>query len=274
MKKSILTLLPALVGASLATAGEYADPKAPMVEVPPVADAKAVSGTLSFDAYSHFISYGGDVWGDGSNAGDFAFNPLIEFSFPITDSLSASVGTWWDVNDKGISPIGGQIQEIDVWGGLAYDAGFVEVSATYQQWHYASDTEEILDIGFGFDLPLSPSITVHQRLDEGASGGDTGTVVLVGVEQGFDVGPVSLAIPVGVAFFATDDFHGPGADTGFGFATGGLTASLPLPFMDSVLGGEWAFNAGVTYYHTENSVTVNNPESDFIVTNFGLGMSF
>ncbi|MDF1740388.1 MAG: hypothetical protein P1U86_14605 [Verrucomicrobiales bacterium] len=274
MKSTILPLLPFLIGASLATAGDY-DPKGPIVDKsPPPFEEKEIGVSLSFDAYSHFISYGADVWGDGSNAGNYGFNPSLEFSFPITDDLSLTLGTWWDVNDKGVSPIGGQLQEVDVWTGLAYDMGFVEVSTTYQQWIYGSQTEQILDFGFAFDLPLSPSVTVHNRLDAGASGGDTGTVVVVGAEHGFDLGPVSITLPVGVAFFATEGFHGVGGDTGFGYASGGINASVPMAFMDSALGGEWAFNAGVTYYHTDNSVTVNNPESDFIVTNFGVGVSF
>jgi len=272
MKKHIISALPILVGASLATAGEYVDQKAPIIEEAP--EAKAVSGSLSLDGYSHFISYGTDVWGDGTDINEYAFNPAFELSFAITDELSAYIGTWWDVNDKGQSLIGGSLQEVDVWTGLALSKGIFSISATYQSWFYGGTTEEVLDIGLGLDVFLSPSLTVHQRLDPGASGGDEGTVIVLGAEYGFDIGAVSLAIPVGLGFFATDGYHGPGADDGFGYATVGLAASYPLAFLDTTLGGEWALNLGATYYYTDSDVTVNNPEENFVVTNFGLGLSF
>ncbi|MDF1754029.1 MAG: hypothetical protein P1U89_14700 [Verrucomicrobiales bacterium] len=273
MKNCFKLIASIAMGCSFTMAGEYCAPtedKCPVECCP----EKEVTGFLSLDAYSHFISYGNDVWGDGGRSGDYGFNPAFGLNFQITDKLSANIGTWWDMNDKGTSPIGGQLQEVDVWGGLAYSFGIVELSTTYQQWYYGGGTEEILDIGIGFDVFLSPSITVHNRLDVGASGGDEGTVIVVGGEYGFDVGCVSFGIPVGVGLFATDDFHGAGAETGFGYASVGLTASVPLKFMDCTLGGSWAFNAGATYYHTDNDVTINNPEEDFVVTNFGIGLDF
>lgn len=259
-----------LAGMSAATAGEMVEPTLPPAPEP----AKKISGSLAFDAYSHFISYGADVWDDGDEFGNFAFNPSLELTFDLGGGLSASLGTWWDVNDKGGDSFGGHLEEIDVWAGLSYTKGIYTVSATYQQWYYGDSTEEILDLGLAIDTFLSPSLTIHQRIDAGASGGDEGTIAVLGLEHGFEAGPVSFSVPLNVAYFITDDFHGPGADSGFGYASLGLGASVPLEFMSDSLGGDWAFNAGLTYYVTNDDVVIGDPEDSFLVTNFGISCDF
>ena len=239
------------------------------VEVP--AAGSAVSGTMSLDVNTHFISYGADIWGAGSNWTDALFNPLLELSFALNDQLTLSVGTWWDVNDNIPSSIGGNIQEVDVWTGLSYETGILTTSLTYQAWMYGSSTEQIVDLIFALDMPLSPSLTIHGRVDPGASGGDNGVVPVLGIEIPIvESDSFTLSAPVNVAA-ATDGFHG--GDGGFAYTSAGLAASVPLKFMSGDL-GEWALNAGVTYYYTNSDVIPNNPDDSFLTGSLGVSVSF
>ncbi len=249
-------------------AGEMSKEPVVVPEPEPVVGS-AVSGTLSFDLNTHFISYGADVWGGGSAWGDAIFNPSLELAFALPGDVTFLLGTWWDVNDNAASNIGDNIQEIDVWAGLSKSFGPVSATVLYQQWYYGGDTEQIIDLILGFDVPLSPSVTVHGRPDAGASGGEDGVVVVLGVEPGFDAGPVSFSVPVGVAFM-TDGFQA--GDSGFGYVSAGLQASVPLPI--PVEYGEWALNAGVTFYYTDDDVIPNNPDEAFLTGNVGVSVSF
>ncbi len=195
-----------------------------------------------------------------------------------------TLGFWAEVHDKpntaGNPTIGGGIQEVDIWAGVSKSFGPLTVGVTYQNWFYADETEDILDIAFSYDTFLSPSLTIHQRLDAGAAkgfGGDEGTILVLGLEHGFDLGPVSLTIPFSVAYFVDEGFHGPTGDSGIGYGSLGLQASLPLTSLIGEAYGDWSLNAGVTYYVTDDDVIgggVNPEEDSFLVTNIGLSLSF
>ncbi len=271
-RSSILTLC-ALGGMSpmVAQAGEpMMPPPTPMIESSP---ESAVSGVLSFDYNTHFISYGFDVWGGGNdfNATNATFNPSLELNWAIGD-FTAILGTWWDVNNNLSSSLGGDIQEIDVYAGGSYAIGDFSLSAIYQAWIYGSDTEHVIDFGIGYDTFLSPSLTIHHRFDEGASGGNTGTILVAGVEYGFDLGPVSFGVPLNVAYFLDDDFHPTSTDDGIGYGSLGLSASVPLAFIPETYGA-WDIHAGVTYYVTSSDV-IGNADDDFLTGNIGISCAF
>lgn len=240
-----------------------------------------LTGTLSFDANSHFISYGWDVWGDGSSLSRYAFNPSLEFAWELPGGFTATLGTWWDVNAKPVglapgtpeSPIGGKIQEIDVWAGLAYNVGDFTAKVTYQNWFYGSETEEVLDVAFSYDTFLSPSLTIHQRLDEGASGGNTGTVAVLGLSHSVEAGPVTFSFPFNVAYFFQDDYHPGSTDSGFGYGSLGVTASMPISFISDAY-GDWSIHAGLTYYVTSSDVVGNGRKNDFLTANVGVSIGF
>lgn len=239
---------------------------------PPVEDV--VSGVLKLDFNSHFVSYGADVWSDGASMSDMGFNPMLELAFKLPAGFTGTLGTWWDVNSKGDSPLGGHIQEIDVWAGLAYTYEKFTVGATYQDWMYNDSTEEILDIKFAYDCFLAPSLTIHNRLDEGGSGGNEGTILVLGLSHSIEAGPVTLSFPVSLAYFLDDDFHSNSTDDGFGYASIGIGAALPLtPYIGDAM-GEWTLNAGLTYYFTDEDVVGNPDENDFLTTSVGLSLAF
>ena len=270
----LLTLAIAAAGATGLESAGISEPT-PVVVAPPSEDV--ISGVLKLDFNSHFISYGADVWGDGSSMSDPTFNPMLELAFALPADITFTLGTWWDVNSKIDSAIGGRVQEVDVWAGLSYTYGKLTMSATYQAWMYGSDTENILDIKFAYDTFLSPSLTIHQRLDQGAAVGDEGTVLVLGLSHSMEAGPVTLSFPVNIAYFLTDDFHNPllvGADDGFGFVSIGVAASLPLtPYIGDAY-GDWSLNGGLTYYITDDDVIPNNPQDSFLTANIGLAVNF
>lgn len=263
----------ATIGCPLAVSAGEMEP-APMTP-PPVEPESAVSGTLSFDLNSHFISYGFDVWGDGNSWKGPTFNPSLELNWGIGD-FTLILGTWWDVNGKVTSSIGGNLQEIDVWAGGSYAFGDFSVTALYQAWIYGGDTEEIVDVILAYDTFLSPSLTIHNRVGAGAAP-QTGTVLVAGLEHGFDLGPVSFAVPLNVGYFLDDGFHGTDVfglplDTGFGYGSIGLNASIPISFISEEYGA-WDLHGGVTYYATSSDV-ISNPSSSFFTGNIGISCSF
>lgn len=250
--------------------------------ITPTPSEDLISGTLNLDFNSHFISYGSDAWGDGSSLSEPTFNPSLELAFKLPAGFTATLGTWWDVNSKngsGSSPLGGRIQEVDVWAGLAYNMGDFTTKVTYQNWMYGGGTEDILDLVFSYDTFLSPSLTIHHRLDTGgvagsaAGPGDEGTILLLGLSHSLKAGPVTIAFPFNIAYFVTDDFHAPGADSGLGYGSIGVNASVPLSFISDSY-GDWSLHAGLTYYVTDRDIIPGNVKGDFLTANVGMSIAF
>ncbi len=268
------SLLAAALSAGVAFAGTET-----MMSSPPPAPASAedvVSGVLKLDLNTHFISYGNDTWGDGNpNFDDLNFNPFLELSLALPAGFKATVGTWWDVNDKGNSgSLGGNLREVDAWVGLSYTYDKFSIGVVGQDWLYGSASEEIVDVNLSYSCFLSPTLVIHNRVGEGASGGDTGTVIVAGISYSVDAGPLAIYFPLNVAYFATDEYHGPGGDTGFGYASIGIGASLPLSTYMGTAYGDWTLNGGFAYYFTDNDITVNNTENNFLTASLGLSLAF
>ena len=236
-----------------------------------------VSGVLKLDLNTHFISYGLDVWSDDNlSVSELNFNPMLELSFDLPGEFVGTLGTWWDVTDKNNNgSLGGNLMEVDIWAGLAYTFDKFTVGVVGQNWLYGSSSEEILDVNLSYAGFLSPKLTIHNRLGGGAAetaGGDEGTIVVLGISHSIEAGPMTISFPVNVAYFATDEFHAPTADTGFGYASVGVGASLPLSSIAAY--GNWTLNGGLTYYFTDDDVIPNNNHGDFLTANVGISLAF
>lgn len=245
-----------------------------------------ISGAVGVDLATHFVSYGFDVWARGDDFGD---DPSVfiwgELSWDL-DPFSITGGVWSDINDNVESEIGGQIQEIDVYIGVGYTWEKLSFGATYQEWYYAGITEHILDLSVGFDdtglifdeFAFNPSVVYHNRI--GGEGLEEGAALVLGVEPSFTIldsetYPVSLSIPVGVAFGLTgvdgnDDLY---AETGFAYGYVGATVGVPLAFIPAEY-GDWAAAANLTYYFTDDDAITTNPEDDFLTGMLSLSLSF
>ncbi len=275
--KAITTLLSSLaLASSVAMAGNEEMKKETMTPAP--ASEEVVTGSLKLDFNSHFVSYGADVWADDDSLSDMGFNPALELVFALPNGFSATLGTWWDVNSKGdsstsVGNIGGQLREVDVWAGLSYKYDKFSVGVTFQDWLYGSQTEEILDVKFAYECFLAPSLTIHNRLGAGASGGNEGTILVLGLSHSVEAGPMTLSFPVNIAYFLDDDYHANSVDDGFGYASVGVGAALPLsPYIGEAL-GEWTFNAALNYYFTDSDV-VGNFDDNFLTSTVGLSLAF
>lgn len=239
-----------------------------------------ISGTFTLAADTHFISYGQDIWGAGTDWDDILFHPSLELKMDLGSGFYGVVGTWWDVNDNADTApggIGNSVQEVDVWVGLGYTYKDFTFQLTYQEWMYASQSERILDFKIAYAHFLNPSLTIHGRVDENipnaalpGSSGDfkDGASFVLGIAPGKTLGPVSFSFPVTVSF-DTDGMHA--GDSGFAYATAGVGASYPLTFIPK---GNWTLTAGVTYYHTEEDVIPTNPDDDFLTGSLGLTLAF
>ena len=266
-----------LLALSLVTGTVFAGEEMKPAPAPAPAE-DVISGVLTLSANSHFISYGNDVWGDGASLSRLEFNPTLEFTFKLPENFSLVLGTWWDVTSKGATParIGGYTQEIDLWAGVGYTYDKFSVMTTYQAWSYGGGVEQIIDVKLAYACLLSPSLTFHNRVAEGASGGANGTIMVLGLSHTIDAGPVAISFPVNFATALTDNYHrdtGTGADSGYAYTSVGVQAAYPLAFLGDTY-GKWSLTSGLNYYWTNNNVTVNNSENNFLTYNFGLAASF
>lgn len=277
VKSNVLksALIASLLGTAASMAGE-AETTTTTVTPAPESDSK-FAGTLNLDLNSHFVSYGLDVWGDGNDLEGGTFNPSLELTWALPANFTAILGTWWDVNGKVPSAIGGKLQEVDIWAGLGYKVGDLSITALYQNWMYASANEQIVDVKFAYDCLLSPSLTIHNRVDPGASGGNNGTVLVAGISHSIEAGPVTFSFPLNVAYFLDDDFHPGSIDSGFGYGSLGVTATYGLTFLGEDY-GSWNLHGGLTYYLTDSDVVGNTragrPDNDFLTANIGIGCAF
>ncbi len=255
-----MVALPVLSWAGTAEKAQAATAAAP--------EKPSITGNLSLNVDSHFVSFGADVWGPNSQ---LLFHPSLELTKAITEDFKLILGTWWDVNDRpnvqagNSSAIGHRIQEVDVWFGGAYTTGKLTTTALYQQWMYAGANEQAVELKFAVDTFLSPSLLIHQRLGSGAYGADT--VAVLGVSYGFKAGPVSFSIP-GAVSVESGGYHG--GKGGVGYGSLGLSASVPVDFVSK----DATFSVGVTGYATNHDVIPSNVKEKFLNLTGGINIPF
>ncbi len=229
----------------------------------------AISGSLSLDANTHFISYGADVWGAGTDP-DVLFNPSIGVSLDLGNGFTVNTGTWYDINDQAVSSLKGDFQEIDVWLGVSYAAEEFTFDVTFQQWYYASETEGILDFTISSNnWKFNPYAKAHVRI-EGVGGQDEGAIFAFGGSHSFAGGDVSFSIPLEIAV-ATDDYHG--GDSGVAYVTTGLGFSVPMSSIPDGL-GSWDFHGGLNGYYTVDDVIPGNVDDTFLTFSMGVGVNW
>lgn len=242
-------------------------------------DGPAISAFGSFDFNSHFMSYGWDVWGGGSD-GDLLFQPSFGLDVYLGNGVGVYTGIWMDINEEAPGTITGDVQEIDLFIGTYFSVGDISMDLTYQEWYWASDVERVLDLNIGFDAPFSPYILLHGRIDGNDSGGtpEEGLVIEAGGSYGFDpesTGGIDISISGAIGYIATDDFHifaAPTSDTGIGYYNIGLDFVLPLGIPEGL--GAWDLHAAIDLFHTPDDVVPGNPEETFMTYNLGIGFAF
>ncbi|MEM0914384.1 MAG: hypothetical protein AAGB29_13115 [Planctomycetota bacterium] len=257
------------------------------------AAASRISAVVALDWNTHFVSYGLDVWGVGQDFGeDSTFNPAAEVAIDF-DYFTFFFGTWWDVNANARSPIGAQLQEVDIYTGVSSSYENFSIALIYQSWIYGGGNEQIFDISLGYDdswlwtdivdgFAINPSATFHHRLAStniAQGGGDeseNGWVAVFGIAPSYTLDfiedyPISLSMPFNLGVFLTENYHG--GDTGLGYTSVGLSASVPLSFISAEYGA-WEVHGGLTWYCTDPDIIPGNADQDFLTGSIGMSMSF
>lgn len=226
----------------------------------------SITGNLSLNLDSHFVSFGQDIWGSGQGLKTLLFHPSLELTKAITSDFKLILGTWWDVNDRAQSSIGNRIQEVDVWFGGAYTSGILTTTALYQQWMYLNKNEQAVELKFAVDTFLKPSLLIHERL---GTGYESGTVVVLSAGYDFKAGPVSFSVPASLEY-ETSGYHG-GDKAGIGYGSLGLTGSIPVDFVSK----DATFSMGVTGYMTNSDLyNPTNPKKNFLTFTTGISIPF
>jgi hypothetical protein len=246
------------------------------------AEDDKVSGWVSFDYNSHFMSSGANVWGgDTEDIGDeFLFQPSAGIEFALTDTSAIYAGIWFDINSLGgpaYPTIGGDIKEVDIWLGYYFGAGDFTFDFTIQQWYYGEETEGIFDITVSYDTLFSPYIRARNRI-EGVGNQNTGTMFELGgtlYEYSPGNSELTISVPVGIAA-NFNEYHQDDED-GYAYSFIGLSFSYPLPFSGDY--GDWDLHGGLTYYNTDddnidNRDSSGDDQNNFLTANFGIGLSF
>lgn len=256
-----------------------------------VAVGSAYSLSFGTDFTSHFISYGADVWGGGSEYSPFSakstaftYGTLTADFGTLGDSVGFSgfVNVWSDLNNNVESGIGSSVQEIDLNVGVTATIENFSITLANGLWIYAGGEEKVADLVIAYSdgdsiiegFALNPSVTLHYRY-EGNGGQDTGLVVVPGIRPSITLGEgayaPTLGFPVAAGFFTESGFQG--GDSGFGFLSAGVAVSVPLAFVPPQYGA-WTLSASATYWHTPDDTIPNNPSENFVVTALSLGLSF
>jgi hypothetical protein len=225
----------------------------------------SITGNLSLNLDSHFVSFGQDVWSGGSGVKNILFHPSLELNKQVTSDFKLILGTWWDVNDVVPSSIGNRVQEVDVWMGGAYTTGILTTTALYQQWMYNNQNEQAGELKFAVDTFLKPSLLIHQRF---ATGYKDGTVAVLSAAYDFKAGPVSFSVPAAVEY-ETKGYHPGGTKAGIGYGSLGLTGSVPVDFVSK----DATFSMGVTGY-TTNTDCILDAKKSFLTYTTGISIPF
>lgn len=250
-------LVAGFIGSSIATMGF-------------AAEDDRVSGYLSLDYNSHFISSGANVWGDETrDIGDeFLFQPSISLEFALPNGSAIYTGLWSDVNDLAEGDLG-NIQEVDVWLGYYFPVGDFVVDFAVQQWYYSGETEGLFDVTISHTSRFSPYVRAHTRF-ESVGDQNKGTMFEVGgtlFETSIE--SVDLSVPVAVGF-SPDDYH-VDDEEGYGYSNIGIGFQMPLGIPESY--GAWDLHGGLTFWHTSKDFT-GNAESSYLAASLGVGVGF
>lgn len=249
------------------------------VEVEEIAvEESALSGWVSLDANSHFMSYGANVWGkDTKDIGDHTlFNPSAGLDYSLGDIGTLYVGMWMDINDladgdiKNFGGFGSDVQELDLWIGFTHSIDKLTIDWCLQSWLYAGENEGIFDVTFSYDTMFAPYFKIHNRFETVGDGQQKGQMYEIGgtLYEGEYEG-LAYGFGIGVGFSFEDYHSGNGAD-GYTYSFLGANAGYVIYSNDSI---EVDLHGGLTYYNTNKNAT-GNADEGYLTANFGVGFSF
>jgi len=168
----------------------------------------------------------------------FLDGPSFQPSINIAHSSGFNVNVWgtMDLNDD--NGLQGEFQEVDFTLSYGFDNGLEIGLIDYAFPGGGVDTKELY-LGYGWDLPVSPSITVYYDFDEVEDFYATFSLDYSAPIGGGDSTTFDVGIVVG---YAGDDFAVAYGGTDGGFFDGTLSLGV-----SHSLDGGWDFGAFVAY---------------------------
>jgi len=253
-----------------------------------------ISGDLGVTMVSEYISRGLVLENQGAIA-----QPYLDIYFKMYEgtgfinSVTAQLGFWSSIHSH-VQPDGStdttrNWYEFD-WTptiSVTFAKNFTLSLAYFEFDSPASafDTARSVNASLAYNdsdllgaFALHPHVTVLRELAApGFAGlGGQGWYYEVGIAPSYTIAPkasypLTLTVPV-TAGFGSHHFY---AGQGFGYVSGGLTASVPLAFIPSGY-GTWTATAGYTYYYlgdhaADATATGNNSQHVF---SGAIGMTF
>lgn len=234
-----------------------------------------ITGDIGINMVSQYVSRGVVLENQGS-----ILEPYADFYFRLYQGegfltkVSLNLGIWDSFHSRhtdagaasGGKPSTPGWYESDFTAGIAFtfakNLTFTPSYYTFLSPNDGFSTYQGLNLALSYDdtdllgkFALHPHVTVMFELENKAgTGKNEGVYYEVGIAPSVPVGPVTFTFPI-TAGFGSNDFYGSlntstGAidNEGFGYVSGGVTASYAMKFVPECFGA-WTATAGYTYYY-------------------------
>lgn len=235
-----------------------------------LASAAEEESQLGFEITVDFFSK--YIWRGQNLDDDYVFQPGFSATYG-----SFTAGIWGNLEMTNINGESGEFTEWDFYLDYTADLEAVEgvsFSAGFIQYHFPSvvgDTKEVY-WGFGFDLPLSPSVTVYHDIDL-----IDGTYVSVGAGHSFgeivNVSGLSVGMDAGITYGWGDSDYNKGYWSVADGKSNDLVLSLAFPME---LADGWSFTASINYAMLLDDTirSTAGVDNDHFFTGMSLAKSF
>jgi hypothetical protein len=271
---------------------------------PPAEDKAPNTGRISLSAgvdYTTHYYFRGILQEDQ----DWIVQPYAEVTFKLyqgegaLSSVFATLGIWNSLHGGPTGVDGGALSqdpkawyEVDLYGKLGVTL-FDKLAAAFFYTAYISPNDRfktVEEVGLSLayndaallgPFALNPTVALAFEIDGQADAGRSkGTYLQLGVAPGVALFensrvPVALSFPLTLGL-SLDDYYefGSGDDDAFGYASGGVTAAVPLKFIPPGF-GSWTAKAGVQFMTLgDNLERVNNGERFEVIGTFGLSFTY
>lgn len=259
------------------------------------ATKSAISGDLGVNFVSEYISRGAPQEVKGVIAQPYAdlYFSLYEGK-GFVDKVTLNLGIWGSLHSAHTLALPGSTTkgwyEFDYTPGVSVTfAKNYTATLSYMEFTSPSDaflTSRNVNLNLAYNdtdllgaFALHPHVTYLREIEGKATTGPAGTkgnYFEVGVAPGLPAyGPVSITFPVTFGF-GTSHFYA--ANHAFGYASGGVSASVALGFIPAKY-GSWSFNTSATYYYLPNQNAYvynsdNKIDNSRYVFSGGIGATF
>jgi len=280
--------------AAPAPPGEQAAPPGPPPGMPP---QRLISGVMVMDFTTAYFKRGFLQEDQG-----VIFQPLINVDLNLIrndqdgpiNRLAVSVGARASVHDEKSHAQDDPAvwYEQDIWGALSItafnrwklDTTYVNIASPNDAFDTIQEVDiqlTFLDDGMFGEATLHPYVLLVQETQNSAANGPEGTYLELGIEPAFPLiksmtFPVRISFPIRVGLSLHEYYQLPTPfgftldDETFGFASAGVTISMPLTFMPREA-GMFIFNIGCDFLViNDNLELMNNNDNGEIIGRVGL----